>query len=242
MPPTLLAFFQTTARAAHQGVHHAGQAHSAHIPHWLIHLGLPGLFFVCFLNAALISVLLPGSADLLLLFLAAQHSAQPVLLTLVATVASVIGGYTTWKAGQSGGESMLHHFAPRRMVEPLTRWMHSHGSFTIATSAILPPPLPLVPLLLGAGALGASKKQFLLSFSIARALRYGLIAWAGATYGRSVLHWWNRYLAQWSGVILWTSLGLMVAATALGYWQYRKRKRSWDAERSSRPVEATAKG
>ncbi len=239
MQLTLFAFLQTAAQAVHHGTHHASQTH---IPPWLIHLGLPGLFFISFLNSALISVLLPGSADLLLLFLAAQHGAQPVVLTLIATVASVIGGYTTWKAGESGGESMLNHFAPKRMVKPLTRWMHSHGSFTIATSAVLPPPLPLVPLLLGAGALGASRRQFLVSFSIARVLRYGLIVWAGATYGKLVLRWWNQYLARWSGVILWTTLGLMVGATVLGYWQYRKRKRSWDAERAGRPAGVTAQG
>ena len=240
MPPTLVAFLQSSARATSQAAHHVHYAHGGHIPPWLIHLGLPGLFFISFLNAAIISLLLPGSADLLLLFLAAQRGAQPIVLTLIAIVASVIGGYTTWKAGQAGGESMLRHFAPKRMVEPMTRWMHNHGFLTIATSAMLPPPLPLVPMLLGAGALGASRNQFLLAFSLARTLRYGLIVWVGVRYGRHVLRLWNRYLAEWSGVILWSSIVLMVAATLFGYWQYRKRKRNWEAECAGQSATATA--
>lgn len=224
--PKLLALMQKAAPAA---AHHA-RTHS-HIPHWLIHLGLPGLFVVSLLDAAIIPLPLPGSTDVLLLLLCAQHGSDPILLAAVTIVASVLGGYTTWAAGQKGGESMLHYFAPKRMVEPVTRWMRGHGFATIAVSAILPPPVPLMPLLLGAGALGASRRQFLFAFSVARSLRYGLVAWVGATYGRHVLRVWNRYLSNWSAVILWTFFALLALAIGFGIWQYRRQKRGWEAER-----------
>ncbi len=234
--PTLLSLLESSARAAH----HASHAHGPHIPHWLIHLGIPGLFVVSLLDAAIIPLPLPGSADVLLLLLAAQRHSNPVVLAVTAIVASVIGGYTTWKAGESGGEAMLRHFAPKRMVDPVTRWMRGHGLVTIAVSAVLPPPVPLMPLLLGAGALGATRKQFLIAFSLARGLRYGLVAWVGATYGRHVLRWWNRYLANWSGVILWSFFSLLLAAIVFGFWQYRRKKRSWDAERAGQAAKSTA--
>ena len=234
--PTLLSLLESSARAAH----HASHAHGPHIPHWLIHLGIPGLFVVSLLDAAIIPLPLPGSADVLLLLLAAQRHSHPVVLAVTAIVASVIGGYTTWKAGESGGEAMLRHFAPKRMVDPVTRWMRGHGLVTIAVSAVLPPPVPLMPLLLGAGALGATRKQFLIAFSLARGLRYGLVAWVGATYGRHVLRWWNRYLANWSGVILWSFFSLLLAAIVFGFWQYRRKKRSWEAERAGQAAKSTA--
>lgn len=206
---------------------HTQHAHSSHVPHWLIHLGLPGLFVVSALDAAIIPLPLPGSADLLLLLLCAQHGSHPVLLGITCTIASVIGGYTTWSAGRKGGEAMLNHFVPRRMVEPVNRWVKGHGAGAIAASAIAPPPVPLMPLLLGAGAFGATRKQYLLAFTLARGGRYALVAWVGATYGRHVLKLWNQYLADWSLPILLTFFALLLAALGFGIWQYRKQMRSF---------------
>ena len=204
--------------------------HAAHIPPWLIHLGLPGLFVVSLLDAAIIPLPLPGSTDVLLLLIAAQHAQQPAVLTALATVARVRGGDTPWRAGQKGGEAMLAHFVPKRMRRPGTRWMRGHGLATGSVSALLPPPIPLMPLLLGAGALGAKRHHFVSAFFLARAVRYGFVAWVGAVYGPRVLRVWNQYLANWSATILWTFLALLVAAIAFGFWQYRRQQRSWRAE------------
>jgi membrane protein YqaA with SNARE-associated domain len=201
--------------------------HHSHVPHWLIHLGLPGLVLVSALDAAIIPLPLPGSADLLLLLLCAQHDSHPIVLAAACMVASVLGGYTTWSAGRKGGEAILHHFLPGRMIEPVNRWVKGHGAAAIAVSAIAPPPVPLMPLLLGAGAFGATRRQFLLAFSLARGTRYGLVAWVGATYGRHVLRLWNKYLADWSGPILWTFFGLLLLAIVFGVWQYRRQMRSF---------------
>ena len=231
MMPISALFFEAS--------HSAHAAHGTHIPPWLIHLGLPGLFVVSLLDAAIIPLPLPGSTDVLLLLLAAQHGSDPVLLAALATIGSVLGGYTTWRAGQKGGEAMLAHFVPKRMLRPVTRWMRGHGFVTVSVSALLPPPVPLMPLLLGAGALGASRRHFLSAFALARGLRYGLVTWIGVFYGRRVLRTWNEYLANWSAVILWTFLGLLVTAIAFGFWQYRRQQRSWQTEsRSQREREA----
>ncbi len=210
-----------------------------HVPPWLIQLGMPGLFVVALLDAAIIPLPLPGSGDLLLLLLCAQTGSHPAGLALLAIAASVLGGYTTWKAGQKGGEAMLAHFVPRRMVKLVNRWMRGHGFATIAGAAIAPPPVPLMPLLLGAGALGATRVQFLTAFTLARGARYGVVAWLGATYGRRVLHWWDQYLAKWSTSILVAFFVLLVAAIVFGFFQYRKQMRGWRAE-NAKSAAATA--
>ena len=223
MPPTLLALlFWFKSSATHS-------AHSGHMPPWLIHLGMPGLFVVSLLDAAIIPLPLPGSGDVLLLLLCAQTGSHPVLLAALAIVASVLGGYTTWKAGQKGGEAMLNHFAPKRMIRLVNKWMRGHGFLTIAASAIAPPPIPLMPLLLGAGAFGATRGQYFAAFSLARGARYGLVAWVGATYGRHVLRVWDKYLSKWSAPVLWTFVALLLAAMIFGFWQYRRQSRSWQA-------------
>jgi membrane protein YqaA with SNARE-associated domain len=212
----VLAAAQAT-RAAH--VHHHRHAP---LPHWLLHLGLPGLFALAVFDSSPIPLPLPGSTDLLLLLLVAQRGSHPVWLALTAVAGSVLGGYLTWSAGKKGGEAMLARWAPKRLVKPLTGWVSQRGFTTVAVSALLPPPVPLTPLLLGAGALGVSRGRFLAGLASARAIRYAFVAWVGVTYGRRVLHWWNLYLADWSSTILWSFLGLIVAAAAFGVWKYRR--------------------
>jgi membrane protein YqaA with SNARE-associated domain len=192
------------------------------LPHWLLHLGLPGLFALAVFDSSPIPLPLPGSTDLLLLLLVAQRGSHPVWLALTAVAGSVLGGYLTWSAGKKGGEAMLARWAPKRLVKPLTGWVSQRGFTTVAVSALLPPPVPLTPLLLGAGALGVSRGRFLAGLASARAIRYAFVAWVGVTYGRRVLHCWNLYLADWSSTILWSFLGLIVAAAAFGVWKYRR--------------------
>lgn len=210
------------------------------MPRWLLHLGLPGLFFVSIVDASIIPLPLPGSTDILLLLLVAQRGSHPVWLGLAAISGSILGGYLTWSAGKKGGQAMLERWAPRRLVRPVTRWVGERGFATVAISGLLPPPVPLMPLLLGSGALGVSRRKFLTAFSTARTVRYGLITWLGITYGRRVLRWWNLYLADWSSTILWTFLGLLAAAIAFGFWKYRQTENA--ARRSAAAAGQAAAG
>ena len=206
-------------------------AHTAHrarhslMPHWLIHLGALGVFAVSVIDSSVIPLPLPGSTDLLLLLLVAQHG-NPWLLAVSAIAGSAIGGYLTWSAGQKGGEALLHRMVPKRLVGRVSRWAENHSIASVFVPALLPPPIPLTPFLLAAGAFEVSRKRFALTFSAARMVRYGLIAWAGATYGRHVMRWWTKYLAGWSDVILWTFIALLIAGAIYGFWQYRRQKRA----------------
>lgn len=191
------------------------------MPHWLIHLGGVGVFAVSFLDASIIPLPLPGSTDLLLLLLTANRG-NPWLMAALAITGSVLGGYMTWAAGKKGGEAMLQRYVPARFLKPITGWVANHGVLAVGTAAILPPPIPLMPFLISAGALGIEKRPFLLSFSAARLLRYGFLAWLGATYGRRMLRLWSRYLAGWSTAILWVFVSLLIAAVIFGIWKYRR--------------------
>lgn len=175
---------------------------------------------VATIDASVIPLPLPGSSDLLILLLTA-HRGNPWLATLAGVMGSLVGGYFTWSAGKKGGEAMLQHYASERLVKRIKRWMKRNGVLTVAIASILPPPLPLMPFLLTAGALGVSRTRYLVSLGIARTARYGLIAWLGATYGRTMVKAWSQYLAGWSSVILWTFIGLVTAAVLFGIWKYR---------------------
>jgi len=214
-----VSLFQNAAAQLHP------HRHALPIPRWLIHFGVVGVFVVSVIDASIIPLPLPGSTDLLLLLLATRHNA-PWLLVLAAVSGSVLGGYLTWSAGKKGGEAMLERYVPKRFSGRIIKWVRGNGVASVSTAAILPPPIPLLPFLLAAGALGVPRKKFLWSLAIARTVRYSLIAWLGATYGRHVLRLWSRYLAGWADLILWVFLGLLIAAIVFGIWKYRHDQRA----------------
>jgi membrane protein YqaA with SNARE-associated domain len=207
--------------------------HKHLMPHWLIHLGALGVFAVALLDSSIIPLPLPGSTDLLVLLLVA-HRGNPWLMAVAAVSGSMIGGYLTWSAGKKGGDSMLQRYVPQRFLKPITRWVERRGVLTVFAASVLPPPIPLTPFLLSAGALGVSRNSFLASFGVARTVRYGLVAWLGATYGRRVIRAWSQYLAGWSDVILWAFIGLLIAAAIFGFWKYRRDQRGHPSTQPAR--------
>ncbi len=202
----------------------AKHSHSA-LPHWLVHLGGLGVFGVAIVDASPIPLPLPGSTDFLLLLLVA-HRGNPWELASCAVIGSLVGGYLTWQTGSRGGVAMLARAIPARFLKRITGWVERHGIISVVAAGLCPPPIPLSPFLLAASALGLSRNKFMIAFGSARIVRYGLIAWLGVTYGRSVVRLWSREMAGWSGIILWIFFGLLAAAVAFGMWKYRRDRRS----------------
>jgi membrane protein YqaA with SNARE-associated domain len=192
--------------------------------------GTVGLFAVSVIDSSIIPLPVPGSTDLLLILLVV-HRADPFLAAIAATVGSILGGYLTWGTGSKGGEAALHRYMPKRFARRLTGWVESKGTLAVILSALLPPPFPLMPLLLAAGALGISRRKFLVSFSLARAFRYALVAWLAAEYGRVMVRAFRHYLAGWSTPLMWTYLALVVAGILYGVWKFGRERRHTSAAR-----------
>jgi len=203
-------------------------AHHSVIPHWLTHLGALGLFSVAVLDSSVIPLPLPGSTDLLLLWLV-SHKGEPWLLGATATIGSILGGYTNWSSGKHGGEAALQKYAQSRFLKRLSLWVKEHSILSVFLPSLLPPPVPLLPFLVAAGALGISRQRFLLAFGAARSLRFALICWLAATYGRHVVRLWSGTLEKWSGPLLWTFVAILAGGVCYGIWQFRK-QRSHPAE------------
>jgi membrane protein YqaA with SNARE-associated domain len=199
------------------------------MPHWLTHLGLFGLFFVAIIDSSPIPLPIPGSTDLLLLWLVA-HSGNPWLLAPCAIVGSIIGGYTTWQIGRRGGEAALQHYVPARLLSRVVGWVKSHTILAVFIPTLLPPPIPLLPFALASGALGVSCKRFLIVFGAARSLRYCFIAWLGVRYGRNIVRTYSGGLQKWSTPLLCVFVGLMLAGASFGIWKIRG-LRKIDAEK-----------
>jgi membrane protein YqaA with SNARE-associated domain len=192
--------------------------HPSSMPQWLTHLGALGLFSVAVVDSSFIPLPLPGSTDLLLLWLVA-HGEGPWLLTAMAIAGSLVGGYTTWGIGHRGGEGVLQRHVSARLLRRVTGWVERHRILAVFLPAVLPPPIPLSPFLLASGALGVSRGRFLVIYGAARTLRYSLVAWLGVAYGRHAIRLWSGTLQKWSTPLLWVFAGLLVTGTCYGIWK-----------------------
>lgn len=199
----------------------AAHAHHTFLPHWLTHLGPLGLFAVAVLDSSVIPLPLPGSTDLLLLWLVSHHG-NPYLLVASATTGSVLGGYTNWASGKRGGEATLERYKKSSSFKRVSGWMEQHSILSVFVPAILPPPVPLTMFLMAAGALGVSLKRFLLAFTVGRTLRYTLVALLAVTYGRRIVRIWSGTLDKWSGPLLTAFFAMFIAMLAFGIWQFRR--------------------
>jgi membrane protein YqaA with SNARE-associated domain len=211
----------------------APNAHSTQSLGWLVHLGMPGVFGVAVIDSSVIPMPVPGSTDLLLLWLV-SHRGNPWAMLACAVAGSLLGGYFTWKIGKEGGDATLRRYAPRRLLDRTKHWVKNHPILAVFLPSILPPPIPLSPFLLAAGALKVSLRRFMSVFAAARALRYGVITWLAVRYGRHVMHLWSSTADRYAAPIGWTFALLVIAGVLYGIWKYR-RQGSSEEDRTLEP-------
>jgi len=193
--------------------------------HLLFSFGIFGVFLVSIVDSSFVPLPVPGITDIMIIVLAAQHHSW-ILLVLLATAGSGLGGYFSYQVGQSGGMAFIEKHIPARIFKTVCDWMENHAILSVALPAILPPPMPLSPFVLAAGALHMSRKKFLTTFTISRCFRHAAAAWLGIHYGRHILQLWNKLSAKYATpvlIILWT---LILASCAFAFWKLYKTSRA----------------
>lgn len=188
---------------------------------WIFHLGGLGFIPLGLLDSSILP--LPGSMDVLTIVLSARHAELWSYYALMATVGSVIGGYVTYRLARKGGKETLTRKFPGRKLEKIYKVFGRWGFGAIAIPALLPPPAPMVPFLLAAGAMQYSAGKFLAALTLGRIIRYSLLAYLAAHYGRHML----ASLSHVRHPILIAAIALLVAAAAVfAVILARKRKKS----------------
>ncbi len=183
-------------------------------------LGALGLILLGLVDSSVIPT--PGGLDALTIVLAAGNPQFWWLYAIAATIGSVIGGYLTYKIGVEGGKEALEKRVPKKDLERIYALSEKYGFGAILVPAILPPPVPLSPFLIAAGAMDVPRHKFLAAFSLGRFFRYGTVAFLGKVYGKHLL----RFLAHYREPILWIFIGLAVVGgmAAATYFIRRKEK------------------
>jgi len=152
---------------------------------WLRHLGGVGLVLLGLVDNSVIPV--PGSMDALTIVLSTNQKQWWPYYAFMATLGSAIGGYLTYQFARRGGKQAMRRRLSRSRAEKVEKRFARWGFAAITIPAILPPPVPMVPFLLAAGATQYPRARFLTALLIGRSIRYSLLALLGGFYGGEIL-------------------------------------------------------
>jgi len=225
LPAAALLSARNFAEAFAAALPAANHNHANPLVHLLLSFGLIGVLFVSIVDSSFVPLPIPGITDLMIVALAAQHT-NLFLLIGAATIGSFLGGAISYQAGHSGGMGFLEKHVPPRIFKRVCNWMQTHAILSVALPAILPPPMPLSPFVLAAGALKMSRQKFLATFTLSRLLRHATAAALGVYYGPHVLRLWNHFTRRWATPILIAIWAIILLSLGIGFWKLYKTSRA----------------
>jgi membrane protein YqaA with SNARE-associated domain len=198
---------------------------------WLIHLGGPSLILVGLADNSL--MLMPGSTDTVTVLLAAHHRNLWVYYAMMATAGAVLGGYLTYRMARKGGKATLEKRFSQKTIKRTYGIFERWGFAAVAIPALLPPPFPIVPMLLAAGALQYPARKFLTALAVGRGIRFTILAYLGVHYGRRIVNFFSRY--YWH--VLFVLIGFSVLGGVFALVRFiRERKSRRDKAQNQRPA------
>jgi membrane protein YqaA with SNARE-associated domain len=191
---------------------------------YLFHLGGIGLIPLGLLDNSPIP--LPGIVDVATIVLSARQERLWLYYALMATAGSLVGGFLTYRLARKGGQEALERRFSRGKVDKVCEIFERWGFAAIAIPAFLPPPMPMVPFLLAAGAMQYPARKFLAALTLGRISRYMVLAYLAARYGRRI----TALIAEHGHpVVVAILVALIATATVVFYfWRGSKnKKRTW---------------
>jgi membrane protein YqaA with SNARE-associated domain len=197
-------------------------------------MGGPGLILLGIADSSVIP--LTGSMDVLTIWLAAHHREPWPYYAMMATIGAVIGGYITYSLARKGGKETLERKLSKRTAAKVYKRFERWGFYAVAVPAVLPPPFPIVPFLLAAGAMQYSRQKFLAALTLGRAVRFTILASLGAKYGSHIV----RFFAEYYKPALAILVGLAVLGAAMTLVTYYKNRGKKPAKVAARPKARTA--
>ena len=184
------------------------------VRHWIYQLGGLGFIPLGLVDNSIIP--LPGSMDVLTIFLSARNEVLWLYYALMATFGSVAGGFVTYRLARKGGKETLARRFPPKTLDKVYKRFERWGLGAIAIPALLPPPVPMLPFLFAAGAMQYPMRKFLFALTVGRIVRYTLLAFLAARYGRQIL----AFISQHAHPALFIVVGLIATVAALLFFVF----------------------
>ena len=198
---------------------------------WIIRLGGPGLILLGLADNSVIPV--PGSMDVLTIWLAARNPEIWFYYSIMAILGAVIGGYVTYNLARKGGKEALERRFPKKKIDKVYQKFERWGFGAVAIPALLPPPFPIVPALLAAGAMQYPRKKFLAALTVGRSIRYTIGGFLGAHFGPHIVAFFSRYYKP----ALFTLVAMAMVSSIFAlieYLRFRKRNKQSPSAKPAR--------
>ncbi len=186
---------------------------------WLKRLGGLGLILLGLADNSVVPM--PGSMDALTIVLSAHQKSLWPYYAIMATIGGIVGAYVTYGLGFKSGEHALEKRVSKKKAERIYKLFKRYGFWSLFVPALLPPPVPYSPFLIVAGAMKYPKRNFFVAVGLARAIRYGLLAWLGSMYSKQIFGFFHNYYRP----MLWTVIGLgVLGGIAALYWTWKRKR------------------
>ncbi len=178
---------------------------------------------------------IPGGMDIFVILLSAHRREWWLYYAFMAVIGAVLGGYLTYRLAEKGGEETLEKKIGKDRAQKVYDRFKKRGFATVAVSAVLPPPFPMVSVLMAAGVLQYPRKKFLAALSTGRAVRFLVVAFLGRRYGTAIISSLRVYYKP----VLYSLIALAAlgAVAALVYFKWYRPRRQRQEHRRGKPVE-----
>lgn len=178
-----------------------------------------GVFVLAILDSA--GIPLPLGVDLLVAALGTVGIRVAMLGATLAVIGSIAGNLILFSIARRGGTAYLRRHTLSGWPARFHRWFLRYGLLTVFIPAALPLPLPLKVFVISAGALGVTRRAFLLVIVAARVARYYGLAYLGVMVGENSAAWLAQHAWQFAaGAVV-----LFVVLYAAIKWKDRGRPR-----------------
>lgn len=193
---------------------------------WIFHLGAVGLIPLGLLDASVVPI--PGSMDVLTIVLAARDPRLWFYYAIMATLGSVLGAFVTFRLARKGGEKALERRFSASRAKKIVKTFSKWGFWSIAISALLPPPVPMVPFVIAAGATQYPSQKFLVALTLGRSIRYTALALLAAHYGHQII----GFVTHHGHPYLYAGIGAAIIAGVIVFVLFTARKKRPTAQQA----------
>jgi membrane protein YqaA with SNARE-associated domain len=181
-------------------------------------LGAPGLFLIAFLDSSFLS--LPEIADIMVVYMVAEHPARVVLYVLCTTIGSIAGCLVMYYIGKKGGDAIIRKRFASANIDRAMGFFQRYGTMTVLVPCLLPPPMPFKIFVILAGVAGIPVLRFVLAIAMGRGLRYTILAILAIRYGQPAM----AYMRENGAFVSLVAVGVLLAGfTAYVVWSKRRR-------------------
>lgn len=184
---------------------------------WLVGLGTLGLFTISLLDSAFVP--LPSGPDLIMITLSAANPPWMPVYALAATLGSTIGCTLLYMAARRAGVRALRRVGPERR-ERIENLLGRYDMLAVMIPAVLPPPFPFKPFVLGAGVFKLKTARFVIAIFIGRAARFLIEGWIAIEFRDEA---WPLIKGHGMKVLAFV-LAILIIGLAFKFYRIRSRR------------------